>query len=226
MVMLERIINIVEKFWPVLLKGLGVTMEMTLISVLGGFILGIALALSRIYGNKFLRIISTGFIEIIRGTPLLVQLFILYFGLPPYGFKPSPFTAAIIGFIINSGAYQAEYLRGSILSIRRNQMIAARSLGMTRKQAIIHVIMPQALRRVIPAWTNEFIYLLKYTSLAYIVGAPELMAQAKFIASRNFQFFEVYLVVAVIYLIVILFFTWLFGRLEKKVKIPGLEWVR
>ncbi|AKI98194.1 amino acid ABC transporter permease [Kosmotoga pacifica] len=219
-------LKIVERYWPVLLKGLGVTMEMTLISVLGGFVLGLLLALSRVYGNKFLRIISTGFIEIIRGTPLLVQLFILYFGLPPYGVSPSPFTAAIIGFIINSGAYQAEYLRGSILSINRNQMVAARSLGMTRKQAIIHIIMPQALRRVIPAWTNEFIYLLKYTSLAYIVGAPELMAQAKFIASRNFQFFEVYLVVAVIYLAVILVFTWLFGLLEKKVKIPGLEWVR
>ncbi|WP_156173074.1 amino acid ABC transporter permease [Kosmotoga pacifica] len=226
MLMLERILKIVERYWPVLLKGLGVTMEMTLISVLGGFVLGLLLALSRVYGNKFLRIISTGFIEIIRGTPLLVQLFILYFGLPPYGVSPSPFTAAIIGFIINSGAYQAEYLRGSILSINRNQMVAARSLGMTRKQAIIHIIMPQALRRVIPAWTNEFIYLLKYTSLAYIVGAPELMAQAKFIASRNFQFFEVYLVVAVIYLAVILVFTWLFGLLEKKVKIPGLEWVR
>ncbi|MFA6976682.1 MAG: amino acid ABC transporter permease [Mesotoga sp.] len=178
------------------------------------------------YGNKFFYGISTAIIEVIRGTPLLVQLFILYYGLPPLGVNLSPFTAAIIGFAINSGCYQAEYLRGSIQSIAGNQMKAARSLGMTKRQAILQVIMPQAFRRVIPAWTNEFIYLLKYTSLAYIVGAPELMAQAKFIASRNFQFFEVYLVVAIIYLVVVLFFTKLFSILEKKVEIPGLEWVR
>jgi polar amino acid transport system permease protein len=87
-------------------------------------------------------------------------------------------------------------------------------------------MLPQALRKVIPSWTNEFIYLLKYTSLAYIVGAPELMTQAKFIASRNFQFFKVYLIVAMIYLVVVLLFTWFFGKVEKKFRIPGLETVR
>ena len=222
----ERIWNIAVKYWPKLLEGLGVTMEMTLISVLAGFLIGVVLAIARVYGNKLFYGLSTGIIEIIRGTPLLVQLFILYYGLPPLGVNLSPFTAAIIGFSINSGCYQAEYLRGSIQSISGTQMKAARSLGMSKTQAIMQIIMPQALRRVIPAWTNEFIYLLKYTSLAYIVGAPELMAQAKFIASRNFQFFEVYLVVAVIYLVVVLLFTKIFSILEKKVEIPGLEWVR
>lgn len=223
---LERMWKIVSDNWPKLLEGLGVTLEMTMIAVVIGFVIGVVLAIARVYGNKFFYGISTAIIEVIRGTPLLVQLFILYYGLPPLGVNLSPFTAAIIGFAINSGCYQAEYLRGSIQSIAGNQMKAARSLGMTKRQAILQVIMPQAFRRVIPAWTNEFIYLLKYTSLAYIVGAPELMAQAKFIASRNFQFFEVYLVVAVIYLVVVLFFTKLFSILEKKVEIPGLEWVR
>jgi len=218
--------KIVAENWPKLLEGLGVTLEMTMIAVVIGFVIGVILAIARVYGNKFFYGISTAVIEVIRGTPLLVQLFILYYGLPPLGVNLSPFMAAIIGFAINSGCYQAEYLRGSIQSIADNQMKAARSLGMTKRQAILQVIMPQALRRVIPAWTNEFIYLLKYTSLAYIVGAPELMAQAKFIASRNFQFFEVYLVVAIIYLVVVLFFTKLFSMLEKKVEIPGLEWVR
>ena len=222
----EKIWNIAVKYWPKLLEGLGVTMEMTLISVVAGFLIGIVLAIARVYGNKFFYGLSTVIIEIIRGTPLLVQLFILYYGLPPLGVNLSPFIAAIIGFANNSGCYQAEYLRGSIQSISGTQMKAARSLGMSKTEAIMQIIMPQALRRVIPAWTNEFIYLLKYTSLAYIVGAPELMAQAKFIASRNFQFFEVYLVVAVIYLVVVLLFTKIFSILEKKVEIPGLEWVR
>jgi polar amino acid transport system permease protein len=222
----QDIINIIVKHWPVLLEGLGVTLQMTLLAVVMGFVIGIFLALIRVYGPKPFSVIVMVFIEIIRGTPLLVQLFILYFGLPPYGINLTPFTAAIIGFTINSAAYQAEYLRGSLQSIENSQMIAARSLGMTKIQSITDIMLPQALRKVIPSWTNEFIYLLKYTSLAYIVGAPELMTQAKFIASRNFQFFKVYLIVAMIYLVVVLLFTWFFGKVEKKFTIPGLETVR
>jgi polar amino acid transport system permease protein len=223
---MQDIINIIVKHWPVLLEGLGVTLQMTLLAVIMGFVIGIFLALIRVYGPKPFSVIVMVFIEIIRGTPLLVQLFILYFGLPPYGINLTPFTAAIIGFTINSAAYQAEYLRGSFQSIENNQMTAARSLGMSRIQSITNIMLPQALRKVIPSWTNEFIYLLKYTSLAYIVGAPELMTQAKFIASRNFQFFKVYLIVAMIYLVVVLLFTWFFGKVEKKFRIPGLETVR
>jgi polar amino acid transport system permease protein len=222
----QDIINIIVKHWPVLLEGLGVTLQMTFLAVVMGFVIGIFLALIRVYGPKLFSVIVMVFIEIIRGTPLLVQLFILYFGLPPYGINLTPFTAAIIGFTINSAAYQAEYLRGSLQSIENSQMIAARSLGMTKIQSITDIMLPQALRKVIPSWTNEFIYLLKYTSLAYIVGAPELMTQAKFIASRNFQFFKVYLIVAMIYLVVVLLFTWFFGKVEKKFRIPGLETVR
>ncbi|TYB90908.1 MAG: amino acid ABC transporter permease [Kosmotoga sp.] len=219
-------INIIMEHWPVFLEGLGVTLQMTFLAVTMGFVIGIFLALIRVYGPKPFSIVVMVFIEIIRGTPLLVQLFILYFGLPPYGINLTPFTAAIIGFTINSAAYQAEYLRGSIQSIADNQMIAARSIGMSRMKSIFNIILPQSLRMVIPSWTNEFIYLLKYTSLAYIVGAPELMTQAKFIASRNFQFFNVYLIVAMIYLVVVLIFTWFFGKIEKKFRIPGLETVR
>lgn len=223
---MQNIINIIMEHWPVFLEGLGVTLQMTFLAVTMGFVIGIFLALIRVYGPKPFSIVVMVFIEIIRGTPLLVQLFILYFGLPPYGINLTPFTAAIIGFTINSAAYQAEYLRGSIQSIADNQMIAARSIGMSRMKSIFNIILPQSLRMVIPSWTNEFIYLLKYTSLAYIVGAPELMTQAKFIASRNFQFFNVYLIVAMIYLVVVLIFTWFFGKIEKKFRIPGLETVR
>ncbi len=222
----KDVFRIFLNHWNVLIEGLGVTLQMTLLAVVIGFVIGILLALIRVYGPKPFSILVMVFIEVIRGTPLLVQLFILYFGLPPYGINLTPFTAAIIGFSINSAAYQAEYLRGSIQSIEDNQMVAARSIGMTHLQSISNIMLPQALRKVIPSWTNEFIYLLKYTSLAYIVGAPELMTQAKFIASRNFQFFKVYLIVAVMYLVVVLLFTWFFGRVEKKFTIPGLETVR
>ena len=223
---MNKVWDIVVQYWPKLLDGLGITMELTVISIILGTILGIVLALGRVYGNKFVYAVATSIIEAIRGTPLLVQLFILYFGLPPMGISLSPTVAALIGFTINSGAYQAEYIRGSIQSIGTNQMKAARSIGMTRNQAVRCVILPQAFRRVVPAWTNEFIYLLKYTSLAFIVQAPELMAQAKFIASRNYQFFEVYTIVAIIKIGIVLLFTWLFSAIERHFKIPGLETVR
>ncbi len=218
-----HLISLFNQTLPFLVKGLGVTLVLTLISIVLGFILGVFLALCKTYGNKLLYLPITGFIELIRGTPLLVQLFILYFGLPPYGIRFSPLAAALIGFSINSGAYQAEYLRGSIISIPSSQMRAARSIGMTRVQGISYIILPQALRKVIPAWTNEFIYLLKYTSLAYIIGAPEMMAQAKFVASRNYEFFKVYLFTAIIYLLIVVFFTQFFKWVEDKVKIPGFE---
>jgi polar amino acid transport system permease protein len=213
-------LNIFMEYYPLFLRGLGVTVFVTIISCFSGTVLGTLLALGKIYGNKYISSMTRIFISIIRGTPLLVQLFIIYYGLPSYGIRLTPITAAIISFIINSGAYQAEYLRGSIQSISGSQLKAAQSIGMTKLQGIRHVILPQALRRVIPSWTNEFIYMIKYSSLAYVIGAKELMTEGKLIASRNYQFFNVYFVVALIYLVVIIIFVYLFNRLEKKVTIP------
>jgi polar amino acid transport system permease protein len=126
-----------------------------------------------------------------------------------------------MAFSLNSAAYQAEYLRGAIQSISSGQMQASLSIGMKKWQAIRLIILPQALRRFIPSWTNEFIYLLKYSSLSYIVGAPEIMAQAKFVASRNFEFFQVYLFAAIIYFVLVTIFGEIFRFIEKKMKIPG-----
>ena len=213
-------LDILIEYYPLFLRGLGVTVFVTIISCFSGTVLGTFLALGKIYGNKFVSAVVRSFISIIRGTPLLVQLFIIYYGLPAYGIRLTPITAAVISFIINSGAYQAEYLRGSIQSISGSQLKAAQSIGMSKWQGIRHIILPQALRRVIPSWTNEFIYMIKYSSLAYVIGARELMTEGKLIASRNYQFFNVYLVVALIYLIVIIAFVYLFNRIEKKVTIP------
>jgi polar amino acid transport system permease protein len=213
-------LDIFLEYYPLFLRGLGVTVFVTVISCFSGTVLGTFLALGKIYGNNFVSALVRIFISIIRGTPLLVQLFIIYYGLPAYGIRLTPITAAVISFIINSGAYQAEYLRGSIQSISGSQLKAAQSIGMTKWQGIRHIILPQALRRVIPSWTNEFIYMIKYSSLAYVIGAKELMTEGKLIASRNYQFFNVYLVVALIYLAVIILFVYFFNRIEKKVTIP------
>ncbi|MGY4686895.1 amino acid ABC transporter permease [Petrotoga sp. DB-2] len=213
--------EIVESSWVYMVEGIWVTLFLTLISVIIGFFLGVLLAASKTYGNKLFYYISYVFIEIIRGTPLLVQLFILYYSLPVIGIRLSPILASIMAFSLNSAAYQAEYLRGAIQSISSGQMQASLSIGMKKWQAIRLIILPQALRRFIPSWTNEFIYLLKYSSLSYIVGAPEIMAQAKFVASRNFEFFQVYLFAAIIYFVLVTIFGEIFRFIEKKMKIPG-----
>jgi len=218
--------NFFELAWnilPALLKGTVVTLEITVISISIGFILGILLALGRVYGNKFIYLLTTTYVEIIRGTPLLTQLFLLYFGLPSIGVMLSPLLAAVIGMGLNSGAYQAEYFRGAIQAVKSGQMIAARSVGMSKFKAVRYIILPQMLRIVIPSWSNELIYLVKYSSLAYMIQAPELMAEGRLIASRNFRTFEVFLVVAFIYLVIVLILSKVLDILEKQIRIPGLE---
>jgi polar amino acid transport system permease protein len=204
------------------MDGLVFTVELALSSIAIGFLIGIVVGISRSYGKKWSYMVSTAFVEVIRGTPLLVQLFIFYFALPQIGIRLSPIIASIISFSINSGAYQAEYIRGAIQSVDTRQMKAALSIGMTKWQAITRVVMPQALIKVIPSWTNEFVYLIKYTSVAYLVGVPELMAQGEFIASRNFEFMDVFLSVAIIYLVIVLLITWGFSKIEKAVRMPGV----
>ena len=207
---------------PSLIDGLAMTLILTFVSLFIGLVLGIALSLGRVYGNKIISGICIGYIEVIRGTPLLVQLFILYFGLPSIGIVLSPLSAALLGLSLNSGAYQAEYLRGSLQSIPSGQMIAARTLGMNKIQSIQNIILPQALRISIPAWSNELIYLLKYTSIAYIIQVTELTAEGKFIASQTFRFIEIFLIIAIIYLAFTIIFTSIIDRIEKKIKIPGI----
>ncbi|MFO7677977.1 MAG: amino acid ABC transporter permease [Thermoplasmatota archaeon] len=207
---------------PRLLQGVNNTLLLTVVSILIGLILGVSLSLGKVYGNKIIAGICIGYIEIIRGTPLLVQLFIIYFGLPRVGISLSPIEAAIVGLSLNSAAYQAEYLRGSIQSIESGQMIAARSLGMSKLESIKNIILPQALRISIPAWSNELIYLLKYSSIAYLITVHELTAEGKFIASTTYRYLEIYAMIAIIYLVLTIIFTEVIDRIDKKVSIPGI----
>ena len=212
-----------KEILPQLLGGFKLTLEMTVLSLIFGGALGIFLALGRVFGNKLIYNITTSIIELIRGTPLLVQLFILYYGLSDIGIMLSPFTAAIIAFSINTSAYQGEYLRGALLSVNPSQMMAARSIGMSKIQGIRYILLPQALRIVIPPWTNEAILMLKFTSIAFMVTVPELMAVGRLIATRTFEYLKVFTIVAIIYLVSVLILTYLFDKLERKISIPGLE---
>jgi len=212
---------------PKLLKAVPVTLELTGGAVALGFVVGIFLSLGRIYGPAPVRAVTAAYIGFFRGTPLLAQLLLVYFGLPPYlamiGIRISPVAAAIIGLGLNSAAYQAEYFRGAVQSIESGQMMAARSMGLSRLKSIRYVILPQALRLVIPSWSNELIYSIKYSSLAYfLTGLRELMFVGRKEALHTANTFQVYLVVAAIYLAIVLIVSKLLAILEKRVRIPGL----
>ncbi len=209
--------------FPPLLEGSLITIKLIILSIPSGLILGILIAVGRVYGNKFISSLCTIYTIFFRGTPLLVQLFIIYYALPSIGIFFSPFVAAIIGFILCSGAYHSEYIRGAIQSIKTGQMMAAEALGMSRIQAILYIILPQALRRSIPGCSNEIIYLIKYSSLALMVTCVELTGAGKIIATRYFRYTEVFLVVGIIYLLFVSIVTKFLNILEIKLRIPGLE---
>ncbi len=172
-----------------------------------------------------------------RGTPLLVQLFFIYYGLsdPALGLLLAdvglpknllvlqPLMAAYLALGLNSGAYQAEYFRGAIQAIGSGQMMAARALGMTRLQAIFNIIMPQALRLAIAPWSNEAAYMVKYTSVVYIIAVPDFFGEARRVMSAYYNQMVMLPFVGIVYLVMVLIITWVMGWVEQKVHIPGLE---
>ncbi|MSO92468.1 MAG: amino acid ABC transporter permease [Rhodospirillales bacterium] len=207
---------------PVLLRGASMTLQIVALAIVLGIALGVLVGLARVYAGRTAYAFCTVYVEAIRGTPLLVQLFLLYFGLPSVGIYISSFWAAVIGMGINSGAYQSEYFRGAIQSIRSGQMLAARSIGMNRRQAIQSIIVPQMLRRALPSWSNELMYMIKYSSLAYMIQTPELMAAAKEMSAQTFRTFETFLLAGLIYLVIVAIVSRALMSLENRIKIPGL----
>ncbi len=206
---------------PALNKGLIVTLSLIFPSATLGLLVGIIIGTLRAFGGPFWSKFATAYATIFRGTPLVVQLFILYFGLPNLGIYLSPYLAAVLGFILCSGAYHSEYIRGAILSIKRGQVLAAQSLGFSSWGTLVHIIVPQAIRRALPGCGNEIIYLIKYSSLAYIITCIELTGQGKIIATRTFRFTEVFLVVGFYYLVLVSIANIFLNWLEKKLYIPG-----
>ena len=207
---------------PALLKGAGVTLQLTAVSTLFGAIGGIGLGIARLSKVKVLKIFARGYIDFFRGTPLLVQLFIIYFGIPPLlrsigiAFSFNQWTAAILGLSLNSAAYLAEIVRAGIQSIAVGQKEAAESLGLSPMQTMRDVIFPQAIRRMIPPLGTEFIILLKDTSLVAFIGYQELFRTGQLTVAKNFRAFEIYLAVAFIYLVLTILSSQFFSWLEKR----------
>ncbi len=211
-----------ERYVDLFLGGLANTLILTASSFAIGFILGLLIAVERLYGPRILRAALAAYVEAIRGTPMLLQLFLLYYALPSAGVAMSALTAAILGMGLNSAAYQSEYLRASLRAVPSGQWEAALSLGMTKWQAIRSIILPIGLRSAIPALTNELVYLLKYSSIAYFLAVVELVYAGKIIGSETFAYLEMYTLIALIYLVFSLLITRSMKKIESKVMIPGL----
>jgi polar amino acid transport system permease protein len=186
-----------------------------------GLLVGIGIGTTRAFGGFISSRLARGYAALFRGTPLVIQLFVLYFGLPNLGIYLSPYAAAVIGFTLCSGAYHSEYIRGGLLSIKRGQVAAAHALGFSTMKTMYHVIIPQALRRALPGCGNEIIYLIKYSSLAYIITCIELTGEGKVLASKTFRFTEVFLIVGLYYLVLVSLATMGLHWLERRLAVPG-----
>ena len=208
---------------PELLRGAGMTLLLTIEGLAAGFVIGLIATLMRTYAGKFWRGLAVSYIELFRGTPLLVQLFLIYYGLPGLGITLSREWSAFLALGLNSGAYQAEFLRGSILAIGDGQMMAGRAIGMSKWKTVFNIILPQALRLAIPSWANEPVSLLKSTAVVFLIAVPELMARGKAIAARTYDPIGSYIAVAIVYLVMIYFLDAFLKWLERFTKIPGFE---
>lgn len=209
--------------WPQLLHGALVTVEITAVSLLVGCVLGLLIGIGRLDPRR--RIVyglCTAYLAAIRGTPLLVQLFIWFFGLPQFGIMLPAFACGMVGLGIYSAAYVSEIVRGSIQSVDRGQMEAARSIGLSAGQAMRSVILPQAIVRMIPPLGNEFIALIKNSALVSLLTIHDLMHEGQKIISVSYRSLEVYLAIAVIYFILTGLTTLALGRLEMRLRAGGM----
>ena len=202
---------------PLLLAGAGVTIEITAIAVGLGFVFGLITSVCRLSGVKILNILAVCYVNIIRGTPLLVQIFLIYFALPMIiGERINPFVAAVAACSVNSGAYVAEIFRAGIQSVDKGQMEAGRSLGLSWMQTMRYIILPQAFKHVIPPLGNEFISMTKETSLVSVIGFEELTRRGQLIIAKTYGSFEIWMTVAALYLIMTLSIAQLVSFLERR----------
>lgn len=213
----QRILDIVSSsFLPLLQAGVEFTVPLALISFVLGLLVALVTALARLSGNRIFSSIARFYVWIIRGTPLLVQLFIIFYGLPSMGITIAAFPAAVIGFTLSVGAYGSEIIRAAIQSIPRGQWEAAYSIGMTYSQALRRIVIPQATRVAVPPLANSFISLVKDTSLAAAITMTEMFRVAQQITATTYEPLVLYTEAAVIYLIFSTVLSWLQGWLENR----------
>ena len=209
--------DLVVTSFPLLLLGAGVTIKITVMSVALGVLIGLFVGIARICRVRPLRFLAAVYVDFFRGTPLLVQIFLFYFAVPVItGQRIDPYVAAVGSCGINSGAYVAEIVRAGIQSIDDGQMEAGRSLGMTWAQTMRYIIVPQAIKRVIPPLGNEFIALLKDSSLVSVIGFEELTRRGQLIIAKTYGSLEIWFSVAIIYLVMTLSISRLVAYLEKR----------
>lgn len=211
-----------EKATPILLAGIKLTIGISLLSILIGFFLGLIACLMGMSKFRVFRFLSGAYVWIIRGTPMLVQAFIVFFGVPQVvqlfvsGFKFTPFVAGVITLSLNAGAYLSEIFRGGIQAVDKGQMEAARSLGLSKSRAMIRVVLPQAFKISIPSLVNQFIITIKDTSILSVIGLAEVVNKAKTYVGSTYRFFETYVYVAGLYLVVISVLMIISKMLEKR----------
>lgn len=212
-------INYIIELFKLLIKCVHITISIAVLSMIIGLVMALILVIIRLYKIKILYPISRIYVSFFRGTPLLVQLFLLYYGIPqviPLFSGLSAYNAAVIGLSLNASAYMVEVLRASISSVDKGQMEACLSVGMTHWQGMKRIVFPQAARVAVPSLGNIFIDLVKGSSLAFIMGVADILAKAQMSAAATYRFFESYLVVAIMYWIIIAFFSYLQNILERK----------
>lgn len=227
---MPEIVTVIIDALPYMLSGIWITAALIVCAMGLGFCLGVPLAVAGVYGPLPLRRAVGGYVWLFRGVPILVQLYLFYFGilnylstLPALEFLPlgSAFLAAVLVLGLTSGAYQSQIFRGAILALPKGQLKAAKALGMTNGAAIRSIVLPQALRLAIPAWSNEFSILLKDSALAYVIGVAELMSRTRSVAAHTHQPLPLALFAGILFYVL----TWLgvkaLNYLEAKVRIPG-----
>ncbi|MDR2502978.1 MAG: amino acid ABC transporter permease [Deltaproteobacteria bacterium] len=207
--------------FPVLNRGLRMSLALILpsatLGLAGGFVLGMA----RAFGPSWLRKAGDVYTALFRGVPLVVQLFMLYYALPRLGLYLDGFSAAVLGFTLCSAAYHSEYVRGAALSVKQGQFRAAQALGMSPLQTALYVLAPQTMRRALPGCGNEIVYLIKYSSLAYLTTCVELTGEAKVLASQTYRYPEIFMAAGVYYLALTSLASLVLGKIEKRLRVPG-----
>jgi L-cystine transport system permease protein len=207
---------ILDNLWPMLKATVTMTIPLTIISFTIGLVIALLVALARISSMRPLSVIARFYVSIIRGTPLLVQLFIVFYALPQFGVVLDPFPAAVIAFSLNVGGYAAEVIRSAILSIPKGQWEAAQTIGMGYSTTLQRIVLPQAARVAVPPLSNTLISLVKDTSLASTILVTELLRVAQLAAAPTFDFFALYSVAALYYWVICIFLSAIQGRLEAR----------
>lgn len=218
MINFAKIWDILITKFPAFMEGVEITLQLAFFTVLFGSLLGLVVAVCRRIRLLPLRWLMNAYVAFIRGTPLLVQVLLVVYGLPQLGIRFPRMTLCIIALVINSGAYMAELIRAGLQSVEKGQVEAAESLGMSSGQTMLYIILPQAVKVTLPAMGNEFVAIIKESSILYAVGVYELTYQAYKLASVNYYYIETMIVAALIYFVLTYVATKLLGLLERRMR--------